>query len=356
MKLQTLFILFILVIFSCKEDNKPDIVYDPTPVELKIPEVFKERILAPVIPKDNPLTKEGIALGKKLFYDPILSKNHSLACASCHRQGSGFTNNQRFAKGVEQKEVKRNTMPLVNVAWNYYEKYAWDGHANSIEIVAEHTITDPLEMNNTWENAIEDLENDEEYPTLFTKAFGTDKITKELASKAIAQFIRTISSANSKFDKYLRGEAELTFDERMGYFIFEAEEKGDCFHCHGSIDNPLWTDNRYHNNGMDSVFEDLGLENVTGLKSDRGRFRTPSLRNLKFTAPYMHDGRYATLDEVIDHYSEGLVFSPSIDPLMKSAYKGGVHLTAKEKKQLKAFLLSLSDDELVNNPEYEPGK
>jgi len=353
MKAYLFFIFSLLLLFSCKKD-KPEVVYTPTPVELKIPEIFKDKILPPVIPEDNPMTKEGIALGNKLFHDPILSEDHTLACASCHRQSSGFTNNQRFAKGVVKKEVKRNTIPLFNTAWNFYEEYTWDGHANSIEIVAEHTITDPLEMHNTWEAAIEDLNADSEYPELFEKAFGAKEITKELASKAIAQFIRTINSGNSKFDKYLLGKAELTYDERMGYQIFEAEEKGDCFHCHGSIENPLWTDSRFHNNGMDSVFEDYGLEYVTGLKSDRGKFKTPTLRNLKYTAPYMHDGRYATLDEVIDHYSEGLVFSPSIDPLMKSAYKGGVHLTEKEKKQLKAFLLSLSDEELINNPEYEP--
>ncbi len=352
MKLQLFFIAVVLLMYSCKKD-KPKVIYEQTPVELKIPEIFKDRILPPIVPQDNPLTKEGIVLGKRLFHDPILSEDHTVACASCHRQSSGFTNNQQFATGVNQTKVKRNTIPLFNVAWNYYEQYAWDGHANSIEIVAEHTITDPLEMHNTWENAIEDLKSDSEYPELFARAFGDDKITKERATKAIAQFIRTIISGNSKFDKYLLGEAELTYDERMGYQIFEAEEKGDCFHCHGSIENPLWTDNRFHNNGMDTEFDDYGLEYVTGLKSDRGKFKTPTLRNLKYTAPYMHDGRFKTIDDVINHYSEGLVFSSTIDPLMKSAYKGGVHLSDKEKKQLKAFLLTLSDEEMINNSEYE---
>jgi len=353
MKSKLLLLFFIsLSIFSCKKDE-PKTVYDPTPVELEIPEVFKDRILPPIIPSDNPMTKEGIELGKKLFYDPILSADHTLACASCHQQFNAFTNNNRFAKGIDKLEVKRNTIPLFNVAWNYKRQYAWDGHGSSIEEIAKNTITDPLEMHNTWEKAVEDLNNDSEYSEMYKKAFGDVKISEELTSKALAQFIRTIVSANSKFDKFLLDEVKLTFDERMGYFIFEAEEKGDCFHCHGSIDNPLWTDNRFHNNGIDSEIKDYGLEYFTGKESDRGKFKTPTLRNLKYTAPYMHDGRYETLDEVIDQYSEGLKFSKTIDPLMKSAHKGGVHLTDKEKEQLKAFLLTLTDESLLGNPDYK---
>jgi len=353
--MRNILVLFVLVTFlsSCGEDidtSKSD--YKPTPVTLEMPAVFKDRILPPIIPVDNPLTKEGIALGKKLFYDPILSGDGSQSCAGCHNQANAFAENRRFSIGIDKIQGTRNAMPIFNLAFNYQEKFFWDGRAFDIENQAEGPVENPIEMHNIWDKAVESLQNSKTYPELFRKAFGTDKITKELTVKAIAQFERTIVSANSKFDRFLLGQEELTFDERMGYQIFQAENKGDCFHCHGSIENPLWTDNSFHNNGMDSVFTDIGLEEVTGNPGDRGRFKTPSLRNLKFSAPYMHDGRFATLDEVINHYSEGLVFSPSIDPLMKSAYKGGVHLTEKEKGQLKAFLLSLSDDSFVTNPEY----
>ena len=131
------------------------------------------------------------------------------------------------------------------------------------------------------------------------------------------------------------------------------EAKGDCFHCHGSNNNPLWTDNQFHNNGLDSSFTDLGLGTVTGDPADYGKFKSPSLRNLKFTAPYMHDGRFATLEEVINHYSEGLEASPTIDPLMKKVNQGGVNLTLKDKADLKAFLLTLSDEEFINNPDFK---
>ncbi len=347
--------LFILGLFfvSCGNDMSTDeTIYKPTPVTLEMPEIFKDKILPPLIPVDNPLTEEGIALGKKLFFDPILSGDGSQSCTGCHNQANAFAENRRFSIGIDKKEGTRNAMPIFNLAYNYREKFFWDGRAFDIENQAEGPVENPIEMHNSWKKAVESLKGSEEYLTLFKKAFGTDIITKELTVKAIAQFERTIVSANSKFDRYLLGKEELTFDERMGYTIFVSEEKGDCFHCHGSIENPLWTDNSFHNNGLDSVIVDIGLEEVTGNPGDRGKFKTPSLRNLKFSAPYMHDGRFATLDEVIAHYSEGLVFSKSIDPLMKSAYKGGVHLTSKEKSQLKAFLLALSDDSFVTNSEY----
>ena len=173
-----------------------------------------------------------------------------------------------------------------------------------------------------------------------------------MVSKAIAQFERTIISGNSKFDHYLLGETTLSPQELEGFNIFMDENRGDCFHCHGSENNPLWTDNKFHNNGLDANPTDLGLGAATGDPNDNAKFRSPSLRNLAFTAPYMHDGRFATLDEVIDHYSEGLQNSSTIDPLMKKVDQGGVQLTAIDKANLKAFLLSLSDFSFINNPQF----
>jgi len=204
-------------------------------------------------------------------------------------------------------------------------------------------------MKSNWTEVKSKLQQHSEYPSLFEKAFGTSNIDSSLVTKAIAQFERTLISANSKFDKFLLGKLNLTPEELNGFDIFMDEAKGDCFHCHGSDKNPLWTDNIFHNNGLDETFTDLGLGDVTGDPADNGKFRSPSLRNLEFTAPYMHDGRFATLEDVINHYSEGLKTSSTIDPLMKKVAQGGVDLTDKDKADLKAFLLSLSDYDFTNN-------
>ncbi|GAL66395.1 methylamine utilization protein MauG [Jejuia pallidilutea] len=198
----------------------------------------------------------------------------------------------------------------------------------------------------------EKLQQHPEYPTLFQEAFGTSQIDSTLVTKAMAQFERTLISANSKFDQYLLGETELSGEELNGFNVFMDETKGDCFHCHGSDKNPLWTDNAFHNNGLDETFTDLGLGAVTGDPADNGKFKSPSLRNVEFTAPYMHDGRFTTLEEVINHYSEGLKNSSTIDPLMKKVSQGGVGLSEKDKADLKAFLLTLSDFEFINNPVF----
>jgi len=188
---------------------------------------------------------------------------------------------------------------------------------------------------------------------MFLNAFGTEKIDSTLVTKAIAQFERTLISGNTKFDQYLLGNTSLSQQELNGFTIFMSEDKGDCFHCHGSDNNPLWTDNDFHNNGLDASFNDLGLGAVTGDPNDNGKFKSPSLRNLVYTAPYMHDGRFSTLEEVINHYSEGLQSSSTIDPLMKKVNQGGVQLTPLEKADLKAFLITLTDDDFINNLSFQ---
>ncbi len=208
-------------------------------------------------------------------------------------------------------------------------------------------------MHANWIDVVKRLQNHQEYPTLFKQAFQTSKIDSNLVTKAIAQFERTLISSTSKFDKFLRGETTLTPEEQNGFDVFMDEAKGDCFHCHGSNNNPLWTDNKFHNNGLDTNFTDLGLGKITGDPADNGKFKSPSIRNLAFTAPYMHDGRFATLDAVINHYSEGLKASKTIDPLMKKVNLGGVNLSTKDKADLKAFLLSLSDFEFINNSNFK---
>ena len=342
--------ILIVLITSCSDENNG---YEAIPLVLDIPQVFSENIIPPVIPIDNPQTVEGVALGKRLFFDPILSGDQSISCASCHSPQSAFSENSPTSIGIDGIAGTRNSMPLFNLAWNYSERFAWDGKELSLERQALEPVENPVEMHSDWEDVVDRLQNHPEYPELFLEAFNTSTITKELATKAIAQFERTLISANSKFDNYLLGNTNLTPQELRGLDVFLREDKGDCFHCHGSPNNPLWTNNDFHNNGLDATFTDLGLGAVTGDPNDNGKFRTPSLRNLLYTAPYMHDGRFATIDEVIDFYSEGLQDSPTIDPLMKNIDQGGVQLSLEDKADLKAFLLTLSDPSFINNPDFQ---
>lgn len=339
-------VLFLLLFTQC---NPKEALYTPVPYHLEIPLLFQEKLIPPLIPIDNQLTNDGVALGKKLFFDPRLSKNNKISCASCHAPKNAFTENTSFSEGVDGMIGTRNAMPLFNLAWNFSERFAWDGKEFGLEQQVIDPVSSPIEMNSNWEDVVEKLQKDSEYPTLFLNAFGTTIIQRSLVTKAIAQFERTLISGNSKFDYYLRGEATLTNQELNGFNLFMDETKGDCFHCHGSPNNPLWTDNDFHNNGLDAEFTDLGLGAISGKPNDNGKFKTPSLRNLIYTAPYMHDGRFSTLEAVINHYSEGLQNSETIDPLMKKVAQGGVGLSESEKAALKAFLESLSDPTFIES-------
>ena len=327
--------------------------YVPTPVNLEIPPLFNSLLLPPSVPTDNPQTIEGIALGRKLFYEPLLSNDGTQACANCHLAEKSFSDPNRFSTGITGEMGTRNAMPIVNLAWNFQNRFLWDGSAYSLEDQVDDPIENPIEMNNTWPNVVATLQATSEYPDLFEQAFGTTTITREFVAKAIAQFERTLISGNSRFDQYLLGDNNaITAQEINGFNVFMDENRGDCFHCHGNEFNPLWTNNAFHNNGLDASFEDLGLGGVTGDPLDYGKFKSPTLRNLAYTAPYMHDGRFATLDEVINHYSEGLVYSNTIDPLMKNIAEGGAQLTDSDKADLKAFLLSLSEPGFTTNPAF----
>jgi cytochrome c peroxidase len=328
-------------------------IYTPIPYDLKIPALFAAKLIAPMVPANNLLTKEGVALGKKLFFDHILSGDGSQSCASCHDPKKAFTDSQQFSAGIQGEFGKRNAMPLFNLAWNFDERFAWDGKEFGLEEQALEPVSNPIEMHANWKKVVERIQQHATYPNLFLQAFGTSKIDSIIITKAIAQFERTLISGNSKFDQFLRKETTLTPKEQNGFDVFMDEAKGDCFHCHGSNNNPLWTDNKFHNNGLDATFKDLGFGNVTGDPNDNGKFKSPSIRNLAFTAPYMHDGRFSTLEEVINHYSEGLKKSATIDPLMKNLNKGGVQLSTQDKADLKAFLLTLSDHDFVKDPAFQ---
>lgn len=320
-----------------------DYTYDPTPYPFDLPSgvpKFEE-------PDDNPTTEEGVELGRMLFYDPILSGDSSLSCAGCHNQNLSFADSEQFSPGIDGSVGNRNAMKLVNVAYN--EKFNWHGSTNSLEEQALEPVTNPVEMNAEWPNVVERIQQTERYPKRFGEAFNTTEVTKERVVKAIAQFERTLLSFNSKYDKVQRQEAFFTQAELRGEDLYFSED-GDCFHCHGG---PLLTSQEFHNNGLDSTFsDDPGLYEVTGDSNDLGLFKSPTLRNVELTAPYMHDGRFQTLREVIDHYSEGVTKSETIDPLMKKVDQGGLQLTKQEKDDLIAFLKTFTDKSFVNDTSH----
>ncbi len=350
-----LFISFGLLLLSCRKDEKIEPI-DPNAYSFAYPPLI-EQYLPPIdVPADNPMTEEGVELGRLLFFDVRLSGDNTQSCGSCHLPSASFSDTSAFSIGIDGLAGGRNTMPIINVGW--MESLFWDGRADGVEAQAFGPVVNPVEMHETWPNAVAKLQADPQYPSLFEVAFGTSVIDSVLVAKAISQFERTLISGDSPFDKYLKTGVSgwNTTDELAAYYgfaLFMDETKGDCFHCHGDSYNPLWTDNIYHNNGLDASFADNGLGTVTGNSIDNGKFKTPTLRNLVFTGPYMHDGRFITLDQVINHYSEGLQNSATIDPLMKNVTTGGAQLTPEEKGFLKMFLISLSDSGFVNNPNFQ---
>ena len=336
---------------ACRKDNAQDLelsqmVYDPTSYNLELPKGFPPM----PIPDDNPLTVEGVELGRKLFFEKRLSVDNSISCSSCHAPENAFSDSRQFSLGINGQEGNRQAMVIQNIAWS--PTFFWDGRAKSLETQALAPVTNPIEMHETWPNVANKLNENFEYQKLFYKAFGSKNADSTLVTKALAQFMRTLVSGNSKYDKWLRGEVQLTPEELSGFDLFKALDGGDCIHCHPI--NANFTDFSFHNNGLDATLTDLGLGGVNGNTFDEGKFKVPTLRNIEFSAPYMHDGRFETLDEVIDFYSEGVhPESPNVSPLMEFKDQGGVLLTAEEKAQLKAFLLTLSDPDFINNPNFQ---
>ena len=359
-------ILFIVALifvgFACRKD-KVFQVGETTPYVIDYPERISKYLPPIPIPADNPMTVEGVELGRKLFFDERFSEDNTQSCGSCHFPEKGFSDTSALSIGIDGIAGRRNAMPLFNLGW--MKEHFWDGRKKTLEDQAYAPVNDPVELHSSWPTVVAKLQAYSQYPLLFEKAFGSSQIDSVMVVKAIAQFERTLISGNSPMDKYMNANRAIgssgwnemdEFAAYQGFVLFIDENKGDCFHCHGDNFNPLWTDNLFHNNGLDAVITDKGLGEVTGNPSDFGKFKTPSLRNLAFSAPYMHDGRFATLDEVINHYSEGLNHSPTIDPLMKKVDDGGVGLSAEEKYFLKMFLLSLSDSTFISDSRFkDPG-
>jgi len=355
--MKNIFIILIALVFisSCTKDstsssNSSSQDTALTPYSLHIPPYFPK----PYLPSYNPMTVEGVELGRRLFYDSILSSN-GRSCSYCHPQSEAFTST--LAEHGLDPGVYPNIPVLVNEAWN--PCFGWDGAFPDADHVAVADFTAPF-FNSDVNLVISKLKADPMYSALFKKVFhGQDVyqqgVIQEKVAFAVAQFARTLLSYNSKFDKYMMGMAQLTPQEERGKDIFMSDVQyggADCFHCHNY---PLWTDNGFHNTGNDSVFNGFnrGRFNVTGLAKDIGLFRSPTLRNIALTAPYMHDGRYKTLDEVIEHYNSGVHKSATIDPIMTLPGKEmGLQLSTQKKQDLIAFLQTLTDTSVLSNPDY----
>ena len=316
----------------------------------------------PNLPEDNPLTVEGILLGRQLFYDPILSLDSAQSCGSCHSPSFGFTDHGNvFSTGVDGSVGDRNSMPLHNLAWHHV--FFWDGRSPSLREQSLEPISNPIEMKEDVLHVVDKLQRQTRYQAAFTSAFGDDVVTPERMGLALEQFMLTIlSGGDSKFDRFEAGVESLTAEEALGMQLFNGESNpnsptpgADCFHCHGGA---LFTNHKFMNNGLDTALTDLGLGHVTGLATDQGKFKVPSLRNLAYTAPYMHDGRFQTLEQVIEFYNAAVEpTSPNLDPSMVGfiqVHSGtkGLNLTFVQRQALVAFLNTLTDTRIETDTLY----
>ena len=288
----------------------------------------------------NPYTREGFELGKRLFFDPILSRDSTISCASCHNQSHAFADkNLVLSVGIKGGVSSRNSPPIFNMAWN--KSFMWDGGINHIEIMPFAPIINPKEMDDNLNNIIRKLNQHPKYPTLFQTVFRKPSIDDQQLFWALAQYMSNLVSANSSYDLFLHGKDNFTSSEMKGLKLFRQR----CESCHKE---PLMTDYGFHNNGLEEQFKDQGRYRISQNDIDLGRFKTPSLRNIAVTSPYMHDGRIASLSEVIEHYSSKIKSSPTLSsPLGEHA--GGFQFNNKEKDALLDFLQTLTDEEFINN-------
>ncbi|MET0393658.1 MAG: cytochrome c peroxidase [Chitinophagaceae bacterium] len=322
---------------SCSKDDNPNHL---TRLAQEIPEGFPDPAYRFA---DNPLSREGFELGKKLFYDGRLSIDNIHSCASCHQQIAAFgTYEHDRSHGVNGTHTLRNAPPLFNLAWQ--TRFHWDGEFGSLHDEAAHPIHGQNEMGETFQGIVTKLQRDDEYRRQFKTVFRTEFISPELILKALAQFTGFMVSANSKYDRYKNGAASFSAREESGYQLYKAK----CATCHPE---PMFTDYRFHNTGLpvDPLLNDHGRMLVSKQSSDSLLFRTPSLRNTYITSNYMHDGRFNTLAQCLNHYRSGVQPGPTLDPLLTG---GGIPLTDAEADNLELFLRTLTDSSFIKDPRF----
>lgn len=318
-----------------------------TPYFLRV----SKRLPRPMVSSNNPITQEGVSLGRTLFEDPALSSDGSVSCVSCHSPSNAFSDTIQFSKGIGGQEGIRNAMPLFNLAWA--KTFFWDGRVESLAEQVLHPITDTTEMGETLDSVVGKLKASKAYREGFRAAFGEVEITPELIGLAMEQFLLTLVSQDSRFDQAMRGETTFTEQEKLGFSLFTTEHdpenglKGaDCFHCHGGA---LFVSKDFANNGLGGGGGDLGRGSITGRPLDNGLFKVPSLRNVSLTGPYMHDGRFDSLEQVVEHYNSGVHRSENLDPNIAKHPENGLELSKQEIAAIVAFLETLTDSSFSTN-------
>ena len=330
------FSLLFVSLSSCKkEDDNKDIVFE-VPANFPSPTYNFS---------NNPVTKAGFELGRKLFYDPMLSRDNTISCGSCHIQTAAFTHHGHgLSHGIDDLLGKRNSPPVMNMAWS--ETFFWDGGVHNLDLVTPNPIENPVEMDLKFSIALDKVRSKEEYRKMFKAAFGSEEVTSAKFLQAMSQFMNMLVSANSRYDKYVRGEGEtLTSDELEGLNLF----KQKCSSCHTT---DLFTDNGFHNNGLSLSFADSGRYSITLNPNDMGKFKTPSLRNIEKTKPYMHNGSIGSLESVLNHYASGVKQSATLDPLLQQNGQLGIPMTEDEKGKIILFLKTLTDTEFLKDRRF----
>jgi len=297
-------------------------------------------------------------LGRVLFYDKQLSLNNSVSCATCHKQENAFADNVQFSKGFENKLTLRNSMPIQNLTTGFFEdsfsNLFWDGREHNLNTMVMRPIVNHVEMGiSDIDGLASKLEEIPYYKDLFLNAYGTDDVTSQGISIALSAFIRSINSINTKLDRHNAGQVEFTALESKGSKLFI--ETYDCNNCH-RVETPKGYEQggTFANIGLEEEYKDPGLGNVTNNPADDGKFKIPSLRNVILTAPYMHDGRFNTLDEVIEHYSGGIDDNPNLDGRLRTASGEPIamEIPEEDKRAIVAFLSTLTDGDMISNPKF----
>ncbi len=343
--MKTIFLILITSVFfiGCSPESEDE--YQNLPINYQVPSNFPPLVYNMA---NNPLTEKGFELGKKIFYDGRLASDGVVACGFCHLQENAFTHHgHTFSHGVGDGVGTRNAPPIQNMA--YQTQFFWDGAANHIELLSMGPISNEIEMNGNIINIINMMKNDADYKKLYSQAFPNKEINSEYMLKALGQFMTMLTSSNSRFDKYRRNETggTLSAEEIEGYKVFNLK----CASCHAT---DIFTDNSFRNNGLpiNPAIKDVGRFRVTEQENDKYKFKVPSLRNIEKTAPYMHDGRFYTLEGVLDHYSNGVVNTPNLDTSLSKNGTLGIPISTTEKSQLVAFLKTLTDNEFLTNPKF----